>query len=79
MGGPWLKYFKRETMEEMNMLAKRHPEVAGAVRQIRRISPIRAIRRMIFKYEDGRHIQAGQEKYAREQGYNQAKTEEKSD
>jgi predicted transposase/invertase (TIGR01784 family) len=69
---PWLKYFKCETMEELTMLAREHPEVAGAVRQVRRMSPIRAIREMIFEYEDARRIRMGQDAYVREQGYKEA-------
>jgi hypothetical protein len=54
------------------MLAKGHPEVAGAVRQFRRISPIRAIREMLFEYEDARRVRMGQDRYVREQAYKEA-------
>jgi predicted transposase/invertase (TIGR01784 family) len=73
---PWLKYFKCKTMEELEMLARKHPEVAGAVRQVRRNSPIRAIRELIFEYEDARRIRMGRDRYAREQGYQEAKAED---
>jgi isoaspartyl peptidase/L-asparaginase-like protein (Ntn-hydrolase superfamily) len=59
-------------MEELVMLARKHPEVAGAVRQVRRMSPIRAIRELIFEYEDARRIRNGRDRYAREQGYQEA-------
>jgi hypothetical protein len=72
MGGPWLKYFKCETMGELTMFAKKHAEVAGAVRQIRRMSPIRMIREMIFEYEDAKRIRMGQDRYQRIQGYKEA-------
>jgi predicted transposase/invertase (TIGR01784 family) len=68
----WLKYFKCKTMEELDMLAKEHPEVAGAVREFRRVSPIKVIRDLIFEYEDGRRIQRGRDFYQREQGYKEA-------
>jgi predicted transposase/invertase (TIGR01784 family) len=71
---PWLRYFKCETMEELVMLARKYPEVAGAVRQVRRMSPIRAIRELIFEYEDARRIRNGRDRYAREQGYQEAET-----
>jgi predicted transposase/invertase (TIGR01784 family) len=68
----WLRYFKCETMEELDMLAKKHPELTGTVRQFRRFSLIRAIRWMIFEYEDARRIRMGQDEYVREEGYREA-------
>jgi predicted transposase/invertase (TIGR01784 family) len=65
---PWLKYFKCETMEDLTMLAKEHEEVSDAVWQIRRMSPLRAIREMIFEYEDAKRIKMGQDAYVREEG-----------
>jgi hypothetical protein len=69
---PWLKFFKCQTMEEMNMLASRYKEVSDAVWQVRRMSPIRAIREMIFEYYDARNLREGQDEYVREQGYKEA-------
>jgi predicted transposase/invertase (TIGR01784 family) len=75
---PWLKFFKCKTMEEMNMLAKKHNEVSEAVWQARRMSPIRAIRELIFEYEDSKRLRMGQDAYVleegRKQGYKEAET-----
>jgi predicted transposase/invertase (TIGR01784 family) len=65
---PWLQYFKCKTQEELDMLAKNYPEIEPAVRRFRHFSPVRAIRDMIFEYEDARRIRAGRDAYAREQG-----------
>jgi hypothetical protein len=54
------------------MLARKHAEVAGAVRQVRRMSPIRMIRELIFEYEDAKRIRMGQDRYQRIQGYKEA-------
>jgi peptidoglycan hydrolase CwlO-like protein len=40
------------------------------------MSPIRALRELIFEYEDARRIRMARDAYAREQGYNQAKAED---
>jgi predicted transposase/invertase (TIGR01784 family) len=69
---PWLKYFKCKSGEELDMLAKKHREVAGAVRQVRRMSPLRTLRTMIFEYEDARRIRMARDAYAHEQGYKEA-------
>jgi hypothetical protein len=58
-------------MEELNMLAKKHKEVSDAVWQVRRRSPIRAIREMIFDYEDGKRLQMSRDAYVREEGHEQ--------
>jgi hypothetical protein len=55
-------------MEELNMLASKYKEVSGAVWQVRRMSPIRAIREMIFEYYDARNLREGQDEYVREEG-----------
>jgi predicted transposase/invertase (TIGR01784 family) len=65
---PWLKFFKCQTMEELNMLASKYKEVSDAVWEIRRMSPIRAIREMIFEYYDARNLREGQDEYVREEG-----------
>jgi predicted dehydrogenase len=59
-------------MEELDMLARKHQEVAGVVQQIRRMSPIRALRELIFEYEDARRIRMARDAYARDQGYKEA-------
>jgi predicted transposase/invertase (TIGR01784 family) len=69
---PWLKFFKCQTKEELNMLAKKHKEVSDAVWQVRRMSPIKAIREMIFEYEDAKRLRMGQDAYVWEQGYKKA-------
>jgi hypothetical protein len=69
---PWLTFFKCQTMEELDMLAKKHTEVSEAVRQVKRMSPIRAIREMIFEYEDGKRLQMSRDAYVHEQGYKEA-------
>jgi hypothetical protein len=65
-------------MEELDMLAKKYKEVSAAVVEIRRMSPIRAIREMIFEYEDGKRIQMSRDAYVwdegHEQGYKEAET-----
>jgi predicted transposase/invertase (TIGR01784 family) len=71
---PWLRFFKCETMEELDMLAKKHKEVSNAVRQVRRMSPIRAIREMIFDYYDARNLREGQDEYGWDEGYKEAET-----
>ncbi|MDR3337695.1 MAG: Rpn family recombination-promoting nuclease/putative transposase [Treponema sp.] len=71
---PWLRFFKCKTMKELEMLAKKHPELAGTVRQFRRFSPIRTIQWMIFEYEDARRIRMGQDAYIREEAYKEAET-----
>jgi hypothetical protein len=38
------------------------------------MSPIRAIREMIFEYEDAKRLRMGQDAYVREQGYKEAET-----
>jgi predicted transposase/invertase (TIGR01784 family) len=73
---PWLKFFKCQTMEEMEMLALKHEEVAGAVREVRWMSPVRTIQKLMFEYEDAKRLRMGQDAYVREQGYNQAKAED---
>jgi hypothetical protein len=55
-------------MEELEMLAIKHPEVTGAVEQVRRMSPVRALRELIFEYEDARCLRMGQDAYVREEG-----------
>jgi hypothetical protein len=40
------------------------------------MSPIRALRELIFEYEDARRIRNGRDRYAREQGYQEAKAED---
>jgi hypothetical protein len=57
------------------MLARKHKEVSDAVWQVRRMSPIRAIREMIFEYEDAKRLRMGQDAYVREQGYKEAEAE----
>jgi predicted transposase/invertase (TIGR01784 family) len=69
---PWLQFFKCKTMEELNMLAKKHEEVSDAVWQVRLKSPIRAIREMLFEYEDAKRVRMSQDAYVREQGYKEA-------
>jgi predicted transposase/invertase (TIGR01784 family) len=68
---PWLKFFKCQTMEELAMLAKKHKEVSDAVWQVRRMSPIRAIRELIFEYEDAKRVRASQDEYVWDQGHDQ--------
>jgi predicted transposase/invertase (TIGR01784 family) len=60
---PWLRFFKCETMEELDMLARKHKEVSDAVWQVRRMSPIRAIREMIFEYEDAKRLAVHENKF----------------
>jgi predicted transposase/invertase (TIGR01784 family) len=69
---PWLRFFKCQTMEEMNMLARKHKEVSDAVWQVQRMSPIRAIRELIFEYEDAKRLRMGQDAYVWEEGYKEA-------
>jgi predicted transposase/invertase (TIGR01784 family) len=70
---PWLKYFKCKTMEELEMLATKYPEVTQAVQQVRRMSsPIRALRDLLFDYEDAHRLRMGQDAYVREEGYKEA-------
>jgi predicted transposase/invertase (TIGR01784 family) len=71
---PWLKFFKCQTQEELNMLARKHKEVSDAVWQTRRMSPIRAIREMIFEYEDGKRLQMSRDAYVWDEGYKEAET-----
>jgi hypothetical protein len=71
---PWLRCFKCQTMEELTMLARKHKEVSDAVWQTRRMSPIRAIRELIFEYEDAKRVRASQDEYVWDQGYKEAET-----
>jgi predicted transposase/invertase (TIGR01784 family) len=71
---PWLKFFKCQTTEELTMLAKKHKEVSDAVWQTRRMSPIKAIRELIFEYEDAKRLRMGQDAYVWDQGYKEAET-----
>jgi hypothetical protein len=41
-------------------------------REIRRMSPIRAIRRMIFEHEEAKWIRMSQDAYVRDEGYKEA-------
>jgi hypothetical protein len=59
-------------MGELDMLAKKHKEVSDAVWQVRRMSPIRAIREMIFEYEDAKRLRMGQDAYVWDEGYKEA-------
>jgi predicted transposase/invertase (TIGR01784 family) len=71
---PWLSFFKCKTNEELDMLANKYKAVSEAVREIRRISPVKAIRQMIFEYYDAKWVRESQDAYVREQGYKEAET-----
>jgi predicted transposase/invertase (TIGR01784 family) len=71
---PWLRFFKCQTTEELDMLARKHKEVLDAALQVRRMSPIRAIRELIFEYEDAKRLQMSRDAYVWDEGYKEAET-----
>jgi predicted transposase/invertase (TIGR01784 family) len=72
---PWLRYFKCRKAEEFQMLLKKHPEVGGAVVELRKMSWSERRRDRALAKEMWRHDVATWKHYARQEGLAEGKAE----
>jgi predicted transposase/invertase (TIGR01784 family) len=72
---PWLEFFKCRTLEEFDMLAKRHPEVKKAVTEIKKLSWTKRYRMYIEDRNLARYDRQIIDEERREEAWNNGRQE----